>query len=313
MDVTLGVKTDPIEYRYSFDWLFDLLCECGIQFVQLGSFFELYLADDPFFEDLRVKAETRGLRIKSCFTSHRELGGFFTGNTHLVKVARRAYERYIDVASLVGADFVGSNPGAVYRDRPFEKESGIACYLLHMWELMHYAFGKGLRGLTIEPMSCEFEPPSLPREITSMLGELDQYHTQHPESTVPVYLCGDISHGVVNANRQVVHDNYDLFELEIPFMAEFHIKNTDPVFDSTFGFSPDERRRGIVDLQRLRSMVYANEPRWPIQDITGYLEIGGPKTGRDYSDQKLGAALRDSLLAVKDAFEVETMAGVLNA
>ena len=40
IELQLGIKTDPIEYRYSYDWLFRLLAEEGIRQVQLGSFFE---------------------------------------------------------------------------------------------------------------------------------------------------------------------------------------------------------------------------------------------------------------------------------
>lgn len=36
--------------------------------------------DDSWFSELRDKAESRGLRIKSVFTAHRELGGFFCGD-----------------------------------------------------------------------------------------------------------------------------------------------------------------------------------------------------------------------------------------
>ena len=49
MLLKLGMKTDPIEYRYSYDWLFSLLDELDIRYVQIGSFFELYLVEDEFF------------------------------------------------------------------------------------------------------------------------------------------------------------------------------------------------------------------------------------------------------------------------
>ena len=44
--VKLGIKTDPISTRYSYDWLFDLLVEEEIQFVQLGAFFEMFHMDE---------------------------------------------------------------------------------------------------------------------------------------------------------------------------------------------------------------------------------------------------------------------------
>ena len=40
----------------------------------------------------------------------------------------------------------------------------------------------------------------------------------------------------------------------------------------------------------------------PVREIVGYLEIGGPKTGRDYSDWKLEGALRESLRYLSEVF-----------
>lgn len=54
----------------------------------------------------------RGLRIKSVFTAHRELGGFFVGDPRLEAAARRGFERLLQVGALLGADYIGSNPGA---------------------------------------------------------------------------------------------------------------------------------------------------------------------------------------------------------
>ena len=89
-------------------------------------------------------------------------------------------------------------------------------------------------------------------------------------------------------------------------MAEFHIKNTDRMFNSTFGFTHEELKRGIVDLQRLRDMIYAHAGSWPVEHVTGYLEIGGPKLGRDYSDCRLEPMLVESLEKLKEAFGGQT-------
>lgn len=302
MKIQLGLKTDPIESRYSFDWLFDLLAEEQIKHVQLGSFYELYWLDDSWFTDLRAKAESRGLRIKSVFTAHRELGGFFYGDPRMERAARRGYERLLEVGALVGADYVGSNPGAIYRDRPASKPDGIACYLRNLQELSHRAKQLGLKALTIEPMSCLAEPPSTPEEIVEMCGAMAGYHRNHPSETVPTWLCGDISHGLCDAERRVVHSNTSFFVAGMPWMCEFHFKNTDRVFGSTFGFNEEETQRGIVNLAEFRALCEENAKKWPTEDIVGYLEIGGPKTGRDYSDPLLGPELRASLRALKNVF-----------
>jgi ribulose-phosphate 3-epimerase len=304
MDFKLGIKSDPVEYRYTYTWLFDLLDELDVRYVQLGSFFELYSVDLSYFDDLRSAAAERNITIKSCFTSHRELGGFFSGDPRLAAAARRNYERYIEVAAVLGADYVGSNPGSVYRDRMETKSAGTERYMENMKELMHLGKEKGLEGLTVEPMSCHAEPPSLPEEIDRILGGLAAYHRENRETTVPVYLCGDTSHGVADENGTVLHGCLELFEYGLPYMAEFHFKNTDPIFNSTFGFSPEERERGIVDLDRLFDIIRRNEKRWPVDEVVGYYETTGPKTGRDYSDRELRGQLIESLTALKAYTEV---------
>ncbi len=300
--IRLGVKTDPIETRFSFEWLFDLMREEGARDVQVGSFYELYWVEDDYFADVRRAAEERGLRVRSVFTAHRELGGFFTGDKRLERAARKGYERLIRVAAVLGAEFCGSNPGAVYRDRAAGKAAGLDCYLGHMRELMEIARGAGLKALTMEPMSCLAEPPSTPEEITAMMEAVAGHHRAHPGRTVPVYLCADISHGLVDAEGRTLHTNVELFEHGAPWMAEFHFKNTDAQYNSTFGFSEAERARGTVDLAEWRGIVERNAGRYPVAEVTGYLEIGGPKVGRDYSDPKLGTALRESLRAIRGAF-----------
>jgi len=303
MNINIGIKSDPVEYRYSYEWLFEILNRCEVQYMQLGSFFELYFLPDDYFHELRDIAGKYNIKIKSCFTTHRELGGFFTGNIHFEKAARRNYERYIEVTSILGADFVGSNPGVVYRDRIHLKNEGIECYLKHMKELMHYAFYKGLKGLTIEPMSCAAEPPALPEETSYILGALDEYHRKNSD-TVPAYICGDISHGYADKDKKIIHDNYQLFESQLPYMCEFHFKNTDNIFNSTFGFSKDENARGIVKLDRVRDIIDGNEDKLPLDELTGYLEIGGPKLGRDYSDCKLEEQIVSSFAAISETFNM---------
>jgi hypothetical protein len=135
-----------------------------------------------------------------------------------------------------------------------------------------------------------------------MMREMDGVHASDPHGTAPLLLCGDISHGVADSEGRVVHDNWSLFELSIPWMREFHFKNTDRIFNSTFGFSPEEQARGIVDLERLRTLIDANAARFPAGELTGYLEIGGPKVGRDYTDPHLERDLRGSLEALRAVF-----------
>jgi ribulose-phosphate 3-epimerase len=302
LSLQIGVKSDPIECRYSFPWLFGLMEECGVRHLQLGTFFELYDLPDAFFTDLRRQAADHGVGIRSVFTSHRELGGFFRDEPGWVTVARRSYERLIEIGALVGADSVGSNPGSILRDRMALKPWGLRTYLDHMKELMAYAFDCGVPMLTMEPMSCLAEPPTLPDEMRMMVGELAAHHVENPE-TADIGLCVDVSHGYADETGDVVHGHMELLEAALPFTVEMHLKNTDFRYGSTFGFSDAERQRGVVDLAAVRSLLERNASHLPVRRLVAYLEMGGPKLGRDYSDKELGEQLRTSLAHCRAVFE----------
>jgi ribulose-phosphate 3-epimerase len=301
MIVHLGVKSDPIVARYSFDWLFDLMEGQGVHRLQLGSSFPFWFAADDWFHALRRSAEARSIRISSSFSSFRELG-FANSDRLLDEAVLHGWERAIHVAALVGAESFGSNACLVLRDRPLTREPGLRTFTENMKSLLATARSAGLKALTIEPMSSLYEVPSTPDEIRTIAEELAAYHACHASTTVPLHLCGDISHGVADFQGRVIHDNWSLFEMQIPWMREFHFKNTDAIFNSTFGFDPAERGKGIVDLPRLRSLIDANAARFPSGEITGYLEIPGPKLGRDYTDPHLERMLVESIQALKAVF-----------
>jgi ribulose-phosphate 3-epimerase len=65
MKLNLGIKSDPIQYRYSYPWLFRLMAEEGVTCLQLGSFFELYQLPDAWFKRLRKEASDHGIAIES--------------------------------------------------------------------------------------------------------------------------------------------------------------------------------------------------------------------------------------------------------
>jgi len=303
LSLDVGLKSDPIEYRYSYEWLFELMHEEGIRHMQLGTFFELYQLPDEFFLSLRDAAAKHSVGISSIFTAHRELGGFFRREPGWESVARRNFERLIEVGALLGAASVGSNPGAVMRDDLSFKKDGIACYIKHMKELMEFAHAQGLECLTIEPMSCLAEPPTLPDEIRDMARELDEHHRRFPDSTTRIGYCADISHGYADEHSVVRHTHVDLFNAALPYLWEIHVKNTDSLFSSTFGFSETERARGIVNIAEFVHILRDHAADLSVNSLIGYLEIGGPKVGRDYSDPRLDQDLRTSLRYVKQTFK----------
>lgn len=302
MNLKLGIKSDPIEYRYTFPWLFRIMADEGVTSLQLGSFFEVYQLPDEYFIQLKKDADNFGITIDSLFTAHRELGGFFQKDPVWARVARRNFERFIEIGALLGAQSVGSNPGAVMRDQMGLKAEGIRCYTEHMKELMQFAHQKGIEWLTIEPMSCLAEPPTLPEEVIAMGDELTAYHLANPDSTSRVGYCTDIAHGYLNQQGELGFNHIELFESTLPYLYEIHLKNTDDRFHSTFGFGPDNLKNGIVDVAHFRKLLLENADKIPVESMGCYLEIGGPKTGRDYTDCALEAQLRESIQYLKKTF-----------
>lgn len=308
LTLQLGVKTDPTQYRFSYPWLFRLLAEEEIRYVQLGTFFEIYRLPDEYFLRLRREAEDLGVRIHSIFTAHRELGGFLVDEPGWEAVARRSFERLIEVGSLVGARSVGSNPGAVYRDRMGTKRRGVECYVQHMKELMEFAQQQGVPWLVIEPMSCLAEPPTLPDEIRDLAEELTAWHNQHPDTTARVGYCTDVAHAYADGDLTLRHDHLETLEATLPHLYEVHLKNTDAEYSSTFGFSAEQREAGIIEIEPIRKMLLARAETIPVDQVVGYLEIGGPKLGRDYSDKELAEELRASLDYLKKVWLADSAA-----
>ncbi|MBN2322333.1 MAG: hypothetical protein JXQ30_01250 [Spirochaetes bacterium] len=302
MQLHIGVKSDAIQNRYTYEWLFGLIRSYGIRYLQLGGLLEMPLLEDGFYHDLRDKAGRYGIRIKSLYAAHRITAGFFSRDPLLERAARRIYEIYIHAGGVLGADYVGANAGVVYQDHPEFKEPGIESFLGHVRELMSLAKREGVKGITVEAMSCSFEWPTTPAEIRFLSTFAAEYHREHADTTVPLYILGDVSHGYANEQRVVVHSHYDIFESAIPYMCEFHFKNTDGIYDSTFGFSEGERKTGVVDLRKIKKIIESNAGRWPVDEVVGYLELPGPKFGRDYSDPLLKRQLAESLEALLSVF-----------
>jgi sugar phosphate isomerase/epimerase len=300
----VGLKTDSVQYRYSYAWLFRLLAEEGVTHAQLGSFFEMYWLPDAYFVALRREAEQFGVRISSVFTTHRELGGWFRPEPGWEAVSFRAFQRMIEVGALLGADAVGGSAGAVLRDQMETKADGTRRFIAAMKQLMGYAYERGVSALLIEPMSCLAEPPTLPDEIAAMGAELADHHAAHPGSTSPAGYCVDIAHGYLDEAGALGYDNITLFRATLPYLRVVHLKNTDARFDSTFGFTVAERQRGIIEAETFRDLLLANAGLLPVKEVVGHLEISGPKLGRDYSDNKLEALVRESLRFLRATFEV---------
>lgn len=305
LQLELGIKSDPIEYRYSFPWLFGLMREEGIRFLQLGTFFEIYQLPDEWFARLREKAAEFQIEITSVFTAHRELGGLFQRDPTWHEIARSNLKRLVEIGALVGAECVGHNAGAVLRDELADKPKGVRRHLDFMKELLEFAGGLGVRTVTLEPMSCLAEPPATPDEIRDVGNALAHWASENPAASAFGY-CVDISHGVADSSGQVSAGSQSLVRAALPWLRELHLKNTDARFEHTFGFTPAEVARGRVDVAGIREFLLENATELPVSRLNGYLEIGGPKLGRDYSDPQLENMLRQSIHHLRETFVDET-------
>ena len=154
----------------------------------------------------------------------------------------------------------------------------------------------------MEPMSSLAEPPTLPEELETMMGALKRHHGEHCTETVPAGFCLDVAHGYADVGMNVRNDHITLLNIAIPHLFELHLKNTDELYNATFGFSENERKRGLVDMVQIVHLLHQQTDHIPVDTLVGYLEIGGPKLGRDYSDPLLERQLRDSLGYLKEVF-----------
>ncbi|PWH20627.1 MAG: hypothetical protein DDG58_01770 [Ardenticatenia bacterium] len=303
LTLQLGVKTDPVEYRFSYEWLFRVMAEEGVRHAQLGSFFEMTLLPDEFFVHLRKQAEQYGIRISSVFTTHRELGGCFRSEPGWEDVTRRTFRRFLEVGALVGADTVGGNAGAVLRDQMHTKDEGTKRYLRFIKEMLFYAHRCGVPCVTIEPMSCLAEPPTLPEEIRAWGEELTAHHAAHAAHTAAFGYCVDVAHGYIDQHGDTVWDHMQLLHAALPYTRALHLKNTDQRYEATFGFTEEERERGIIQVSAVRELVLTHADQLPVDTLVGYLEISGPKLGRDYSDYQLERQLRESFRYLKGVWD----------
>ncbi|MCK5861438.1 MAG: ribulose-phosphate 3-epimerase [Candidatus Hydrogenedentes bacterium] len=301
ISIEIGIKTDPVTYRYSYPWLFKFMQRHGLHHVQLGTFVELYQLPDKWFEGLREEADSYEISISSVFTSHRELGGFFRDEPGLNEVAYRNFARLIEVGGLLGASCVGGNPGAVLRDQMDTKAAGVQRYFEAMKKLMHHGWRCGVETLTFEPMSCTAEPPTSSDEIRNFADTLDTYHRNTPETSA-IGICFDTSHGYADEEGIVRVKPAALLEASLPWLAEMHLKNTDDMYCSTFGFGEMEQVRGIIELDTVRDMLYRNADQLPHPHLIAYLNVDGPNLGRDYSDKMLEQELEASILHLQSIF-----------
>ncbi|MCS7261736.1 MAG: hypothetical protein NZ765_13340, partial [Anaerolineae bacterium] len=96
-----------------------------------------------------------------------------------------------------------------------------------------------------------------------------------------------------------------LLQTALPHTYALHLKNTDQYYEATLGFTEEERERGIIQIAAVRELVLAHADQIPVDTLVGYLEVSGPKLGRDYSDHKLEKQLRESFRYLKGVWDTK--------
>ncbi|HDP34937.1 MAG TPA: ribulose-phosphate 3-epimerase, partial [Candidatus Hydrogenedentes bacterium] len=131
---------------------------------------------------------------------------------------------------------------------------------------------------------------------------LDVYHRNTPE-TAGVGVCLDTSHGYADEDGIIRVKPEQMLEASLPWLAELHLKNTDDMYCSTFGFSEMEQVRGIVNLADVRDALRLHSEKLSRSHLVAYLEVAGPKLGRDYTDRRLEEEIEASILHLKSVFD----------
>lgn len=62
---------------------------------------------------------------------------------------------------------------------------------------------------------------------------------------------------------------------------------------------------GIIYVAHFSEMLVKNAYKIPVEIMDCYLEIGGPKLGRNYSDGQVAGQLRESLICLPENFMLE--------
>ena len=153
-------------------------------------------------------------------------------------------------------------------------------------------------------MSSLYELPSTPEEVREHRARSwATWHAAHAATTVPLQLCGDISHGVADADGTGRARQLEPLRDADPVDAGVSLQEHGRHLQLDVRLRPGGAgSRASSTLHRLKGLIDANAGRFPCGEVTGYLEIGGPKLGREYSDRHLERMLVESLQALKAVF-----------
>ena len=280
----LGVRIDPTEDLYSYEWILQLMQEEEIRCAQLASFFGLYQLTDASVLELKARAEHFGVSFTSISAVHRELCGLFRPEKEYQRIATGIFERLVDIGALLEANSVGINVPMVPRhgDTRQEQQDGFRVRLGRLKDLVHRAQERGIDTLTVEHTTLD-------QRIAEEL-DADGTCTQIEAATIR-YSFDTRS---MATDRMLTH--------VVPQLHELHLRNTDLNLLGTFGFSERDRTVGIVDIPKLRQLL-VSQPGGPHQRwITGYAEVAGPKPGGSHLDKTIQRANRESLRYLRETF-----------
>ena len=128
---------------------------------------------------------------------------------------------------------------------------------------------------------CNKAVDALPSELVEIAGELSAYHLRFPDDTARVGYCFDISNGYIDKDRVQRHSTIELLKTALPHVTELHLKNTNSLLESTFGFTLEDKTRGIVDAASVRDYLLTHA------DVLPRALIGLPRDRRAQAGARL--------------------------
>jgi len=228
-------------------------------------------------------ARERGIRTPTVFTFYREGGAIAHPDPAVRRAAEQSLLSLVYQAKASGAGYACAALMTASRE-DFEREPETCrARAMESWKrLMQTAHAAGLEGLILEMSAQAREDCATIAQTRRTLDELNEFHRDHPEITVPVHLCYDVGHGISRAEApdDAERDFAAWFRAFPDAIREIHLKNTDSEFLATWPFTPE--RRGIIEPDSVVGGVRDLLKR----EVFLILEIAG-KRGREIGEQAI--------------------------
>lgn len=267
--------------------------ELGVDIVQ----FTWDLADpwwpaaqrDPIARDYAQAFRRAGVTVESTFggLASYTYNHFLAPTPELRALGREHLKRAIDMTSEMQVPAAGMPFGsfsAADALNPQRRGDILREAVAALVELSHYAKGKGLERLFIEPVPLATEFPASARDSLRLMQDLNAH------AAIPVRLMVDWGHALFEPLFGAEADMDLWMEVCGDYIGAFHIQQTDGQLDRHWNFT----REGIVTPARLQEFW----TRHKLVDQTYFMEIIYPF---EETDEHVLADMKASLALLRQA------------